>query len=282
MVSPSKVLLNGRTRVRVLHSFVNQVRFTLNERDPNKRRASIFALDYKGVIRARNLPRDKDFFLPFIAMKSCDNVRQQRVRPASKRGSAMPSARDVTQLLIAWSDGDQSALEKLTPLVHAELHRLARRYMAQEGQGHTLQATALVNEAYLRLIDWKNVKWQNRAHFFGVSANLMRRVLVDYARSRSYQKRGGGAHKVQLEEAAVVSEERAADFVALDDALNSLSEVDPRKSRIVELRFFGGLGVKETAEVLGVSPRTVMREWSLAQAWLYREISRRQKDENEP
>lgn len=193
----------------------------------------------------------------------------------------MLSTKNVTQLLIAWSDGDQSALEKLTPLVHSELHRLARRYMAQEGQGHTLQATALVNEAYLRLIDWKAVRWQNRAHFFGVSANLMRRILVDYARSRNYQKRGGGARKVPLDEAAVVSEDRAPDFVALDDALNTLAEVDPRKSKIVELRFFGGLSVEETAEVLKISPRTVMREWSLAQAWLYREMCQEEKDEAE-
>src|SRR5215213_1521830 len=189
------------------------------------------------------------------------------------------SSKQITRLLVAWGDGDDAALNQLAPLIHAELHRLAHQYMSRERPGHLLQATALVNEAYLRLIDWKNVKWQNRAHFFGVSANLMRRVLVDYARSRNYQKRGGGAHKVPLEEAAVISEERAADFVALDDALNSLAEVDPRKSRIVELRFFGGLGVEETAEVLSVSPRTVMREWSLAQAWLYRELSRRDKDE---
>jgi RNA polymerase sigma factor (TIGR02999 family) len=193
----------------------------------------------------------------------------------------MPSAKEITQLLIAWSDGDQSALEKLTPLVHAELYRLAKRYMAQEGQGHTLQATALVNEAYLRLIDWKSVRWQNRAHFFGVSANLMRRILVDYARSRNYQKRGGGAHKVPLDEAAVVSEDRAPDFVALDDALTTLAEIDPRKSNIIELRFFGGLSVEETAEVLKISPRTVMREWSLAQAWLYREMSQEVQDEAE-
>jgi len=193
----------------------------------------------------------------------------------------MPVAREVTQLLMAWSDGDQSALEKLTPLVHAELHRLAKRYMALEGQGHTLQATALVNEAYLRLIDWKNVRWQNRAHFFGVSANLMRHILVDYARSRNYKKRGGGAQKVPLDEAAVISAERAADFVALDGALNALAELDPRKSKIVELRFFGGLSVEETAEVLAISARTVMREWSLAQAWLYREMSQEEKDEAE-
>ena len=182
------------------------------------------------------------------------------------------SPEEITQLLLSWSDGDEAALERLAPLVHAELYRLARRYMSQEKPGHTLQATALVNEAYLRLIDWKNVRWQNRAHFFGVSAQLMRRILVDHARSRKYEKRGGGAIKVSLEEAAIVSREQPADFVALDDALNELAEVDPRKSRIVELRFFGGLSVEETAEVLKVSPRTVMREWSLAQAWLYREL----------
>ena len=183
-----------------------------------------------------------------------------------------PSPHEITQLLIAWSNGDRSALEKLTPLVHAELYRLARHYMSHESPGHTLQATALVNEAYLRLIDWKNVHWQNRAHFFGVSARLMRHILVDYARSRKYQKRGGGAIQVSLDEAAVISKEGVADFIALDDALTSLAEIDPRKSQVVELRFFGGLSVDETAEVLKISPRTVMREWSLAQAWLYREL----------
>jgi RNA polymerase sigma factor (TIGR02999 family) len=182
------------------------------------------------------------------------------------------SPKEITQLLLSWSDGDEAALERLAPLVHAELYRLAKHYMSQEKPGHTLQATALVNEAYLRLIDWKNVRWQNRAHFFGVSAQLMRRILVDYARSRNYQKRGGGAVKVSLEEAAIISSEQPADFVALDDALNELAEMDPRKSRIVELRFFGGLNVEETAEVLKISPRTVIREWSLAQAWLYREL----------
>ncbi|HEY7910493.1 MAG TPA: sigma-70 family RNA polymerase sigma factor [Blastocatellia bacterium] len=182
------------------------------------------------------------------------------------------SPKEITQLLLSWSEGDEAALESLAPLVHAELYRLARLYMSREKPGHTLQATALVNEAYLRLIDWKNVRWQNRAHFFGVSAQLMRRILVDYARGRKYQKRGGGAVKVSLEEAAIISSEQPADFVALDDALNELAEMDPRKSRIVELRFFGGLSVEETAEVLKISPRTVLREWSLAQAWLYREL----------
>jgi RNA polymerase sigma-70 factor (ECF subfamily) len=183
----------------------------------------------------------------------------------------------ITQLLLAWSDGDQAALEQLTSLVHAELHRLAKGYMFGERTGHTLQTTALINEAYLRLIDWKNVRWQNRAHFFGVAAQVMRRILVDYARARRYAKRGGMARQVSLDEAATVHEERSAEFVALDEALKKLAEIDPRKSQIVELRFFGGLNAKETAEVLKVSQRTVEREWSVARTWLYREI--RGKDE---
>ena len=182
------------------------------------------------------------------------------------------SPNEITGLLKAWSNGDQSALEQLTPLVHSELHRLARRYLSKESPGHTLQATALVNEAYMRLIDWRNVEWQNRAHFFGVSARLMRHILVDYARQRRSHKRGGGAVEVSLDQAAVISRERAADFVALDDALTSLAAFDERKSRIVELRFFGGLSIEETAEVLKISAATVKREWSLAQAWLYREL----------
>lgn len=183
-----------------------------------------------------------------------------------------PSQRDVTRLLRAWSDGDRSALEKLTTLVYAELHRLARMYMARERRGHSLQATALVNEAYLRLVDWKNVRWQNRAHFFAVSAQMMRRILVDFARSNRVAKRGGNARPMPLEEAAPVSDQRGRDFVVLNDALESLAEIDPRKSRIVELRFFGGLSAEETAEVLKISPRTVLREWSLARAWLYKEM----------
>ena len=184
------------------------------------------------------------------------------------------SPKEITQLLRAWSNGDESALAQLTPLVHAELHRLARRYLSKESPGHTLQATALVNEAYMRLIDWQNVEWQNRAHFFGVSAQLMRHILVDYARRRRSHKRGGDAIEVSLDQAAVLSNERAADFVALDDALRSLAEFDERKSKVVELRFFGGLSIEETAEVLKVSPSTIKREWSLAQAWLYRELKR--------
>jgi RNA polymerase sigma factor (TIGR02999 family) len=183
------------------------------------------------------------------------------------------SPQEITRLLVAWGDGDESALEALTPLVYEELHRLAHRHMAGERSGHTLQTSALVNEAYVRLIDWKRVRWQNRAHFFGVSAQLMRRILVDFARSRGYQKRGGGARPVQLDEAAVVSGDKGADLVALDEALRALAELDARQSRVVELRFFGGLSVEETAEILKVSPATVRRDWSIARAWLHRELS---------
>ncbi len=190
-----------------------------------------------------------------------------------------PSSHEVTQLLVAWSDGDQAALERLTPLVYRELHRLAKGYLHRERPGHILQTTALVNEAYLRLIDWKDVHWQNRAHFFGVAAHLMRRILVDFARARHQDKRGGAACQVSLDEAAAVSVERVAEFIALDEALRSLAAIDPRRSRMVELRFFGGLSEEETAEVLKVSPRTVRREWSLARAWLRRELNRREQDE---
>jgi RNA polymerase sigma factor (TIGR02999 family) len=190
-----------------------------------------------------------------------------------------PSTHEVTQLLVAWSAGDEAALEKLTPLVYQELRRLAKRYMARENPGHTLQPTALVNEAYLRLIEQKHVQWRNRAHFFGISAQLMRRILVDMARARQYGKRGGKARKVSLDEALVVSKERGEDLVALDDALESLAAIDPRKSRVVELRFFGGLSVEETAEVLQVSPVTVMRDWKMAKVWLHRELSKEKPDE---
>jgi len=183
-----------------------------------------------------------------------------------------PSSQGITQLLLAWSDGDQAALEKLTPLVYAELHRLAKGYMFGERPGHTLQTTALINEAYLRLIDWKNVRWQSRAHFFGVAAQVMRRILVDFARSRHYTKRGGKAQQVSLDKAITIHEDRSAELIALDDALESLAKIDPRKSQVVELRFFGGLSAEETAEALKVSQRTVEREWNLARAWLYREL----------
>jgi len=185
-----------------------------------------------------------------------------------------PSEKDVTRLLVAWSNGDQTAIEQLTPLVYSELHRLAHRYLGRERKGHTLQTTALVHEAYLRLIDQKEVRWQNRAHFFAIAAQMMRRILVDYARSRNVAKRGGDARQVSLDEAMDVSDERAADVIALDEALKSLSDLDQRKGRIIELRFFGGLSIEETAEVLGVSPGTVMRDWTFAKAWLQREINK--------
>jgi RNA polymerase sigma factor (TIGR02999 family) len=183
-----------------------------------------------------------------------------------------PSPHEVSQLLRAWSSGDEAALQRLIPLVYEELHRIARRYMGQERKGHTLQTSALVNEAYLRLVDWKNVEWQNRAHFFAVSAQMMRRILVDFARNRHYLKRGGGALQVSLAEAVGIPSERCTDLVALDDALNSLAAMDKRKSEVVELRFFAGLSVEETAEVLKVSPDTVMRDWKLAKVWLLREL----------
>ncbi len=186
----------------------------------------------------------------------------------------MPSPQEITQLLVAWSNGDEQALTSLMPMVYEELRRLASRHLGRERAGHTLQTTALVHEAYLRLIDQKEVQWQNRAHFFAIAAQMMRRILVDYARARRFDKRGGGARQVSLDEALMVSDERAADVVALDEALRSLAEFDERKSKMVELRFFGGLSIEETAEVLGVSPGTVMRDWTLAKAWLQREISK--------
>ena len=179
----------------------------------------------------------------------------------------------ITDLLLAWNDGDADALERLIPLVEAELHRLAHRHMAGEAAGHPLQTTALVNEAYVRLIDGSRIRWQNRAHFFAVSARLMRRILVDLARARHRQKRGADAIWISLTDAPEVSDPpAAADVIALDDALTALTAFDARKSRVVELRFFGGLSVEETAEALQVSAITVMRDWSLARAWLAREI----------
>jgi RNA polymerase sigma-70 factor (ECF subfamily) len=180
---------------------------------------------------------------------------------------------EVSQLLRAWSDGDQSALDRLTPIVYQELHRLARWHMRREHPGHSLQATALVNEAYMRLVDYKRLGWQNRAHFFAISAQLMRRILVEHAR-RHNLKRGGGVQHISFDEAAVVGEGRAADLVALDDALKTLARLDPRKAQVVELRFFGGLSVPETAEVLKLSSVTVMRDWNTAKAWLYRELTK--------
>jgi RNA polymerase sigma factor (TIGR02999 family) len=182
-------------------------------------------------------------------------------------------SQEITQLLLAWNKGDEKALDRLIPLVHEELHRLAHRYMAGERAGHPLQTTALVNEAYLRLVDSSRVRWQNRAHFFAVSAQLMRRILVDVARARKKLKRGGDVIQVPLDEAAAISQEPSADLVALDEALQMLASFDERKSKVVELRFFGGLSVDETAEVLKVSPITVIRDWNLAKVWLLRELA---------
>jgi RNA polymerase sigma factor (TIGR02999 family) len=185
---------------------------------------------------------------------------------------ALSPTHEVTQLLKAWTAGDQKALEKLTPLVYEQLHRVAQHYMAGQRPGHTLQTTALVHEVYLRLVDCGQVNWQDRAHFLAVSAQLMRRILIDFARSRGYQKRGGGSPHLSLEEAPSVCNEPDANIIALDDALKALAEVDARKSRVVELRFFGGLSVEETAEVLGVSAETVGRDWKLAKMWLLHEL----------
>ena len=188
----------------------------------------------------------------------------------------MTTSQDVTTLLRAWSGGDKEALDLLVPLVHRMLHGLAQRAMDGERQGHTLQPTALVNEVFLRLVDIPRVEWQNRAHFFALAGRLMRRILVDLARARGMQKRGGGVHLVTLHEELVPGHgERAIDLVALDDALEALARLDPRRSQVVELRFFGGLEVDETAEVLGISRRTVLRDWTLARTWLFREIRRR-------
>jgi RNA polymerase sigma-70 factor (ECF subfamily) len=188
-----------------------------------------------------------------------------------------PADGDISKLLRAWSGGDQAALERLTPIVYDELHRLARRYMKRERPGHSLQTTALVNEAYMRLVDYERMQWQDRAHFFAVSAQLMRRILVDYAR-RHNLKRGGGVQHVSLEETVAVGGQHV-DLVPLDDAMNALARIDPRKVQVVEMRFFGGLSVEETAEVLKVSPVTVKREWRAAKVWLYRELTGGTADE---
>ena len=185
---------------------------------------------------------------------------------------AQASREEVTVLLQAWSGGDQAALEKLMPLVYAELHRLAKRYMGHEHAGHSLQTSALVNEAYLRLVDAHGVHWQNRTHFFAVSAQIMRRILVDFARARQNLKRGGGALQVTLDEGLVVSPESGLDLLALDEALEKLASLNPRQSKVVELRYFGGLKEEELAEALNVSPRTIRHDWSVARAWLYREL----------
>ncbi len=192
---------------------------------------------------------------------------------------SVPSRQDVTRLLKNWCRGDQAALYRLMPLVHDELHRLAHRYMVRERVGHTLQTTALVNEAYLRLIDVSQVEWQDRTHFFAISANLMRRILVDFARSRGYQKRAGNLHMVELDEGRIASPRRSANLIALNDALDALAAIDPRQAEVVELRFFGGLGEEEAAEALGVSSRTIKRDWAMAKAWLAREMKHTKKND---
>jgi RNA polymerase sigma factor (TIGR02999 family) len=193
-----------------------------------------------------------------------------------------PSPQEVTQLLADWGKGDRSALDKLLPLVHSELRRIAQRQMSQERPGHTLQATALVNEAYLKLAGHQGFDWQNRAHFFAVCAQVMRHILIDHARAHARDKRGGGAVRVSLNDALVVAEDQNAHFIALDEALRVLERLDPQKGKIVELRYFGGLSIEETAEVLNASPRTIRREWQRAKAWLYRMMTEGIEDETRP
>ena len=187
----------------------------------------------------------------------------------------MDTSSDITQLLVAWSEGDRRALDELTPMVYRELKLLAERYLRRERSGHTLQPTALAHEAYIKLIDQQSVNWRNRAHFFGIAAETMRRILVDHARARLAEKRGGGEAKFSLDESIDVSDQRAGQLVALDEALKTLANLDPQKSRLVELKYFGGMTLEETAEVLGVSRATVIREWRMAKAWLYGELSKR-------
>ena len=184
-----------------------------------------------------------------------------------------PQQHHITQLLAEWSEGNQSALDELYPLVYDELHRLARRYMSRERKGHTLQTTALINEAYVRLVDQRNVHWANRSHFFAISAQIMRRILIDHARRHAYAKRGGGAQQVSLEEAATITPAQSLELIRLDEALKSLSERDPRRGQVVELRYFGGLNNEEIAGVLNVSENTVTRDWNMARAWLYQQLT---------
>jgi RNA polymerase sigma-70 factor (ECF subfamily) len=187
--------------------------------------------------------------------------------------SPSPPPHEITQLLAEWSEGNQAALDKLYPLVYNELRRLAHGYLRRERKGHTLQTTALINEAYLRLVDQKHVHWANRSHFFGISAQIMRRILIDHARRYDYSKRGGGARRISLNEGAVVAKQRARELLMLDEALDSLAKIDPRRSQVVELRYFGGLNNVEIAEVLKISENTVTRDWNMARAWLYQELS---------
>ncbi len=199
-------------------------------------------------------------------------MRLSRLASPAAQIPAMPSNTDITALLVDWGNGDQSALEKLLPLVERELHRLAHSYMRREDPDHTLQTTALINETYLRLVDQRKVEWQNRAHFFGIAAQIMRRILLNYARDQNRQKRGGKLVHVSLSEAMIMPAEKDRELIALNDALNRLEALDARKSKVVELRYFGGLSVEEAAEVLKVSPITVMRDWQFAKAWLAREM----------
>jgi RNA polymerase sigma factor (TIGR02999 family) len=184
-----------------------------------------------------------------------------------------PARHQITELLAEWREGNQSALDELYPLVYDELHRLARRYMSRERKDHTLQTTALINEAYVRMVDQKNVNWANRSHFFAISAQIMRRILIDHARRNAYAKRGGGAQQVSLEEVAALVPEQGRELMRLDEALKSLAEQDPRRSQVVELRYFGGLNNEEIAGVLQVSENTVTRDWNMARAWLYQQLS---------
>jgi RNA polymerase sigma factor (TIGR02999 family) len=195
----------------------------------------------------------------------------------ASRGCTIEESQDITQLLIAWGGGDLAAMERLAPILEQELHRVASVHLAHERHGHVLQTTALVNEAYLRLIDWRNVRWQNRAQFFAIASRMMRHILVDYARAKHREKRGGGAVQVSLSHAAHVPVEAPGDLVALDEALRTLESIAPRQARVVELRFFAGLSLEETAGVLEVSVATVRQDWSLARAWLYRELSREKR-----
>jgi RNA polymerase sigma factor (TIGR02999 family) len=202
---------------------------------------------------------------------------RQRVYKRQLRGLSVDSnqAADVTKLLLAWNKGDRGALNLLMPLVYDELRRLARRYMRSESPGHTLQATALVNDAYIRLVDQTRVNWQNRAQFFGVAAQIIRRVLVDHARARHRLKRGGDALRVELNEGNIATKRGGMDIIALDDVLNRLANMDPQKCQIIELRFFGGLSIEETARALNISPATIKREWAFARSWLYKEMTSR-------
>src|SRR5215470_6587590 len=226
----------------------------------------------------RNLHRNEIFYLrswPSSERAIAFIIGALRSHSFTQRsGSMTPSTPNVTQLLLDWRNGDSKALDRLMPLIYDELRRIAAHYLRRERRDHTLQTSALVNEVYLRLVDQEKVEWKNRAHFFGVAAQAMRRILVDYARTRNYLKRGGASRRVSLDEAMTVAEERAAELIALDEALEELAKIDPRKSRVVELRCFGGLSVDETAEALGVSDGTVIRDWNTAKAWLMREMTK--------